>query len=123
MKRKALMAALLVCCFCVCLAGAIADMSGKWTGSVKAPDGNDVALVYVFKVDGAKLTGTVQQVGDDNVAQIDSGKVTGNDMTFSVTNTEGVLIRHNGKYYGDSVSMNFYFNGTKFHTTLKRADN
>jgi hypothetical protein len=123
MKRKAVIAALLVCCFCVCMAVVLADLSGKWTGLVKTPDGNDLTLIYVFKVDGEKLTGTVRQQNEAIETKLDSGKVIGNDITFSVTNTDGVLIRHNGKYYGDSISMNFDFNGTKFHTTLKRADN
>ena len=122
MKTKIFTTIGLVCFIMVCFA-AIADLSGKWTGSLTAPGGNATTLIYVFKVDGDKLTGTVQQEGDSGAAPIDSGKITGNNITFSVTTSDGTLIRHNGVFYGDSVSMNFVYNGAKFHTTLKRADN
>jgi hypothetical protein len=119
MKRKIITTTALVCCFMVCLA-AIADLSGKWTGMIKTPDGNDLKINYVFKVDGNKLTGTAQ--GDGQPAPIDSGKINGNDFSFSVSNPEGVIFKHTGKYYGDSVSMNIDVNGTKIHATLLRDD-
>ncbi len=83
MKIRIFTTTALVCCFMVCLA-AIADLSGKWTGIVKTPDGNDLKINYVFKVDGNKLTGTAQ--GDGEPAPIDSGKINGNDFSFSVSN-------------------------------------
>jgi len=121
MKKTIFTTVALVCCFVVCFA-IIADLSGKWTGNVKGPDGSDIALTYVFKVDGDKLTGNVQQNGDSGAAQIDSGKIVGNNITFSVTTSDGTVIPHNGVFYGDSVGMNFNYQGMKFHTTLKRAD-
>ena len=121
MKRRIFTTAALVCCFMLCFA-IVADLSGKWMGTVKGPDGSDIVLTYVFKVDGDKLSGTVQQQGDSGAAQIDSGKISGNNITFSVTTSNGTVIPHNGVFYGDSVGMNFNFNGTKFHTTLKRDD-
>lgn len=109
----------LVCCFMVCFA-AIADLSGKWTGMIKTPDGNDLRINYVFKVDGDKLTGTAQ--GDGDPTPIDSGKISGNDFSFSISNPQGAVFKHTGKYYGDSVSMNINVNGVNIHSTLKRAD-
>jgi hypothetical protein len=101
-------------------AAAVADMSGKWIGSLKDPDGNDHTLHLVFKVDGEKLTGTAQAEGDP--LNIDEGKVTGNDFSFKVTDHQGEVIPVYGKYVaeGDSVSLNFEQNGAKFHLTLKR---
>ena len=122
MKTRIFTTMALVCCFVVCFA-IIADLSGKWTGNVKGPNGSDIALTYVFKVDGDKLTGTVEQQGDAEPAKLDSGKVVGNNITFSVTTSDSTVIPHNGVFYGDSVGMNFTFQGMKFHTTLKRADN
>ena len=122
MKKRIFTTISLVCCLVICFA-AIADLSGKWTGLIKTPDGNDVTLIYIFKVDGDKLTGTVQQQGEGEAAKIDSGKVAGNDITFSVTNQDGLVIPHNGKFYGYSIGMDINFNGAKFHTTLKRAEN
>ena len=120
MKRKAFITTVLVCCFIVCLA-AIADINGKWTGTVHTPDGNEAKITYVFKIDGDRLTGTGES--NDNEIKIDSGKVSGVDIKFSVTTPEGITIPHQGKYFaaGDSISMDVNYQGTKMHTTLKRA--
>lgn len=120
MSKKLFTTAALVCCFMICLAAIAADLSGKWTGVVKTPDGEDVTLTYIIKVDGDKLTGTAQAKG--NAVTINEGQINGNDFTFKITDTEGVVIPHSGKFYpeADSVSMNIDYNGTKMHTTLKR---
>ncbi len=113
--------AAVICSFVIFLAAAIADMSGKWTGSITGPDGNNIDLTYTLKVDGDKLTGKALAQGLE--LNIDSGQVSGNDMKFSVTNPEGVTIPHAGKYFadGDSISMNIQYQEMKFHATLKRA--
>lgn len=120
MSRKLFTTAALVCCFMICLAAVVADLSGKWTGVVRTPDGQDVTLTYVMKVDGDKLTGTGEANG--NTVTINEGKIIGNDFTFKITDTEGLIIPHSGKFYpeADSVSMNIDYNGAKMHTTLKR---
>jgi hypothetical protein len=121
MKKGVFTPAVLVCCFMACFA-IIVDLSGKWMGNVKGPDGSDIVLIYVFKVEGDKLTGTVQQQNEADATQIDSGKINGNNITFSVTTSDGTVIPHTGIFYGDSVGMNFNYQGMKFHTILKRAD-
>jgi hypothetical protein len=73
----------------VCFA-AIADMSGKWTGKITTPDGNDLQISYVLKVDGDKPTGTA--LGDGSPTGIDSGVVKGNDFTFNVSNPQGPFL-------------------------------
>jgi len=120
MSKKLFTTVALVCCFVVCLAAMVAELSGKWTGSVTDPDGQEVTLTYNIKVDGDKLTGTGESNG--NTADIYDGKITGNDFTFKVTNTEGVVIPHKGKYYpeADSVGMDIDFKSIKFHCKLKR---
>jgi hypothetical protein len=122
MKRKILITSLLICLVTVCFA-AIADLSGKWAGSIKGTDGNDHALHLVFKAEGDKLTGTAQSDQGDPLT-INEGKVTGNDFTFKVTDPEGNTIPVDGKYIaaGDSVSMNFVESSVKFHVTLKREN-
>lgn len=115
--KKALSTILLVCCVAVCLA-VIADLAGKWTCSIKTPDGQEFPLTYTFKVDGTKLTGTASS--PEGEVPLDSGKVNGSDFTFQVS-VNGMVIAHTGKYYGDSVGMNIDINGQKIHTTLKRA--
>jgi hypothetical protein len=121
MKRKALITTALVCCFMICLAAVITDANGKWTGSVKGPDGNNIDLTYTIKIDGNKLTGEAE--AQSLTLKLDSGVVNGNDLKFSITNPEGVNIPHSGKYFaqGDSISMNIDYQGYKMHSTLKRA--
>lgn len=115
--KKNLLTTILIFCCAICFA-AIADLSGKWSGVLKTPDGNELPLTYNFKIDGNKLTGTAEAQGAE--VAIDSGKVNGKDFTFQITNTNGIVIPHHGTYYGDSVGMNLDFQGIKFHCTLKR---
>jgi hypothetical protein len=118
MKRRLFTTVALVCCFLVCLA-VIDDMQGKWSGVIKTGDGNELSVVYVFKIDGEKLTGTAQ--GQSDPRPITDGKIiNGTDFTFNVTNPAGMVFHHSGKYYGDSVGVDIETNGMKFHTTLKR---
>ncbi len=120
MKRKLSITAALICSFAICMAAIFADLNGKWSGNITTPDGQEVTLTYNIKVDGEKLTGTGESNG--NSVDINEGSLKGDSFTFKVTNSDGMVIPHSGKYYaqGDSVSLNIDFNGTKFHTTLKR---
>ena len=120
MSKKLITTTALVCCFMICLAAVIADLTGKWSGDIKTPDGQEITLTYNLKVDGDKITGTGESQG--STVNIDEGKLTGNNITFKITNTDGIVIPHTGKYYpeADSIGMDLDFNGTKFHATLKR---
>jgi hypothetical protein len=121
MKRKILTTVLIVCCFAaVCIAAVFADMNGKFSGVLNAPDGNQYPLTYTFTVNGDKLTGNLDT--SQGIVSIDSGKVSDNNMTFNVT-VENRVYAHKGKYFaqGDSISMDVDFAGTKAHTTLQRA--
>jgi len=122
MKRKIVTTAALVCCFVVCFAAVLADLNGKWIGSIKAPDGNYYPITYIINANGDKLTGSVQVEGDPKI--INDGKINGADFTFAITVDDGKTIPHTGKYYadGDSIAMNIDYEGAKLHTTLKRAD-
>jgi hypothetical protein len=80
-----------------------------------------VVVTYTINVDGEKVTGLAETFGHS--IKIEDGKVNGNDFTFNITNNDGVVIPHTGKFYseGDSVGMSMDYNGVKFHTTLKRV--
>ncbi|MEO6719670.1 MAG: hypothetical protein ABIN67_04850 [Ferruginibacter sp.] len=119
MKRKITTTIALVFSFMVCLAAAVGDLNGKWTGSLNTPDGNEIPLSFNFKVDGDKLTGTA--AGPDGEMPISDGKISGSDFTFNL-DFNGSSIAHTCKYYseGDSVSVNIDFNGAKMHAQLKR---
>jgi hypothetical protein len=119
MKAKTIITTALVLSFIVCFAAAVADLSGKWTGTLKTPDGSEFPLSYTFKLDGDKLTGTGS--GPNGDTPITAGKVNGTDFTFNL-NVNDADIAHTCKYYsdGDSISVNINFNGAKMHAQLKR---
>jgi hypothetical protein len=119
MKTKLLLTTLLIGCFMVCLA-VVADLNGKWSGTFNAPDGNQYPLTYSFKIDGSSLTGTLDAGGMS--VPIDSGKVNGDAVSFSVA-VQGVTYTHTGKYFaaGDSVGLDVTFAGNKSHIGLKRG--
>jgi hypothetical protein len=119
MKRKLYITTALLACVMLCFA-AIASLDGKWNATFTAPDGSQYPLTYTFKVDGDKLTGTLDAVGE--TVTIDSGMVKGDDVSFNVT-AQGVTYKHVGKYYaaGDSIAADVTFEGGKSHMTIKRA--
>ena len=86
-----------------------ADVAGKWTGQVPAAQGQaESAITFVFKVDGDDLTGTInnsQQPGD---VELKEGKVTGEDITFSLTRNIGgtdMKVVWKGKISGDEIKF------------------
>jgi hypothetical protein len=120
MTRRLFTTMALLCCVLVCFTF-VAGIAGKWTSSIKTPDGNDFPLSYTFKIDGDKLTGTA--TSPRGVLQIADGKVTGDaDFTFTLPVNDGT-VKHTGKYYaaGDSIGLDVNFKDMKLHTTLKRV--
>ena len=119
MKRKLFITAALLCSFAVAFA-AFADLSGKWAGTLAAPDGNEYPLNYTFKVDNGQLTGS----GGSPQGSVDitEGKVKGDSLSFAI-DVNGVKVLNTGKYFsaGDSISLNVDYQGYKMHSTLKRA--
>jgi len=120
MKIKTLTTTAVLCCFIVCLA-VVADLTGKWTGTLKTPDGDEMPINYTFKVDGDKLTGVGSSPQGD--IAITDGKINGSAFSFTVS-FNGTDIKNTGKFYAeaDSVGLDINYNETKMHTTLKRAD-
>ena len=101
---------------------AATDMTGTWTGSMSTPDGNNFALTFVFKQDGAKLTGTVAGPQGDPLT-IDNGKVDGDNFSFTVT-FNGMTITHTGTVTGDEIKMTSKSDSADFpplQLTLKRS--
>jgi len=96
---------------CVLTAGPAlaADVAGKWTGQVPAAQGQaESVITFVFKVDGDNLTGTInnsQQPGD---VELKEGKVTGDDITFSLTRNIGgtdTKVVWKGTIAGDEIKF------------------
>ena len=120
MKRKIFTTTVLVCCIMVCFAIA-ADLAGKWTGTLKTPDGNEIPLTYVLKTDSGKLTGTAA-TPEGEIPITDGKLLNATDFSFNVS-VNGADYKHTGKFYaaGDSVGLYIDANGMKLHTTLKRG--
>jgi len=118
MKKKIFSTATLVCiCFFVCLA-VVADLTGKWGGALKTPNG-DLPVKYTFKVDGDKLTGSADS--DQGSLPIADGKISGNNFTFTL-DFNGTILKNVGKFYGDSVTIDIDYQGTNLHGLLKRIE-
>ncbi|UFH56959.1 hypothetical protein [Spirosoma sp. KNUC1025] len=122
MKRKILVTTLLMSSALICFA-ALADLGGKWQGGISLPDGNTYPVTYEFTLNGSQLSGKATAEGPSKT--ISEGKVNGVDFSFSITDDDGQLIPHTGKYFaeGDSISLNVTYQGSKLHATLKRAKN
>ena len=102
-----------------------ADVSGKWKAEFTTPDGQSRTTTFAFQVDGAKLTGTVGSVMGE--AKIDDGKVSGDEISFSVTRNFGgndVKMLYKGKVAGEEIkfTVSVAEMDRTFEMTAKRAN-
>lgn len=84
-----------------------ADVSGKWTAQVPGRNDQVRPVNFDFKVDGDKLTGTVSG-GQGQPAPIADGKISGDNISFSVTMERGgntVKQTYTGKVSGNEIQM------------------
>ena len=79
-----------------------ADLTGRWLGKLTLPDGNEIDLVYTFKVDGEALTGSLATPNGD--LPISDGKVQGDEFSFSLSFGEQ-SIPMKGKVTGDTLRI------------------
>lgn len=115
MIRKSLTIGMIVTAFAaICLA---ADASGKWEGTITGPNG-EIKLVFTFKVEGEKLTGTVESPRGER--QITDGKVSGDDLSFKVAAGENEMT-YRGKVSGDVINMKSQGPWGEREMALKRA--
>jgi hypothetical protein len=106
---------LLVTVFALVLSAATAlaaDVTGKWSGEMKTPDGNAFPISYSLKQDGMKVTGTTE--GPGGTIEIQDGKVDGEKVTFSI-NFEGgngpMKITFTGTLTGEELTMSMGMEG------------
>lgn len=87
-----------------------ADVAGKWSAQMPGRDGNTREVAMNFKVEGDKLTGTIGgQRGD---AEISDGKVSGDEISFSVVR----------EFQGNQVKLNYtgHVSGDEIHFKVQR---
>jgi len=83
-----------------------ADVNGKWVAQVPGRGGQTRETTFNFKLEGAKLTGTVSGMQGDQ--PISDGKVAGDDISFVVVaNFQGneIKLNYKGKVSGDEIKM------------------
>lgn len=88
------------------LAAAAADVSGTWKATAEGPNGT-MERTFVFKVDGAKLSGetTSNVVGK---SAIDDGKVDGDNVLFNITvkfQDNEMKVSYKGKITGTNIKF------------------
>jgi hypothetical protein len=83
-----------------------ADATGKWVAETQGRNG-PTQTTFTFKVDGAKLTGTMQGAQGDPI-EITEGKVDGDNISFVVVRSMGgneMKMTYKGKVAGDEIKM------------------
>jgi hypothetical protein len=102
-----------------------ADVTGKWTASVPGRNNNPREVVYNFKADGEKLTGTTSGMGGQSV-EITDGKISGDDISFKTKvefNGNSMVFSYKGKVSGDEIKFSMQREGgdQSREFTAKRA--
>jgi hypothetical protein len=64
-------------------------IAGRWEGKISRPDAEEITVTYTFKVDGEKLTGTVNSPRGERT--IEKGKVKGDELSFEVAAGDNVM--------------------------------
>ena len=103
------------------LTASAADVGGKWKATYETPDGQARESTFDFKVDGAKLTGTVSSPRGEST--ISDGKISGDEISFSVVrNIQGsdVKLMYKGKVSGAEIKFNVSFGDREFEIVAKR---
>ena len=100
------------------LVAAAADISGTWKADFTTPDGTARSNTFTFKVDGAKLTGSVS--GGQDETPITNGKISGDDVSFTADRPFGTFT-YVGKVSGDEIKLKVTFNDQSFDIVAKRA--
>ena len=83
-----------------------ADVSGKWSGEMPARNGETRATTFTFNANGDQLTGTMSGPGGD--VALESGKVSGEALSFSVTLNFGgnsIKVLFKGKVEGNQIKF------------------
>jgi len=95
------------------IAAFAADISGTWKGTAEGGPNGSLERTFVFKQDGAKLTGetTSQMLGKSTITD---GKVEGDDISFNITaSMQGneLKLTYKGKISGDTIALTSEISG------------
>ena len=82
-----------------------ADVTGKWVAQSSSQQG-DFQITLVFKMDGTKVTGTLDNSQMPGEVAINDGKVNGDEISFFILRKMGesdMKIVWKGKIAGDEI--------------------
>ena len=80
-----------------------ADVNGKWVAHVPGAQGQgDSDIALVFKEDGEKLTGTLNNSQAPGDVELNEGRVRGDEISFSLMRN-GLKIIWKGKISGEEI--------------------
>ena len=86
-----------------------ADVAGKWVAHVPGAQGQDDSdITFVFKVDGEKLTGTLNNSQAPGDVELNEGKISGDEISFSLIRKIGdndMKVVWKGKISGDEIKF------------------
>ena len=122
--KLSLFSVLALCLFLVSAAPAsAADVDGKWSGSIDAPNG-PVNIAFTFKADAATLTGSTTGPDGMEVA-LKEGKIDGNNLSFKVTLDFGGMpleLSYKGVMNGKDMKLTIDFMGMPIDVNVKKAN-
>ena len=101
-----------------------ADPSGKWTWEMEGRDGQKRSQNLTLKAEGDKLTGAM--AGRQGERPIENGKISGDEISFSMTmqmGGESRKMNYKGKIVGDELKLNMSAEGGQMNRDFvaKRA--
>ena len=100
-----------------------ADVTGTWKGTAETPNGT-VERTFVFKAEGAKLTGETssQMMGKSTITD---GKIDGDNVSFTITvkfQDNEMKLNYKGRVSGDQIKFDVEgANGIALQYVAKRV--
>jgi hypothetical protein len=97
------------------------DVDGTWKATANGPNGT-MERTFVFKTDGAKLTGeTVSSIFGKST--VEDGKVDGNNIAFSLTvkfQDNEMKVEYKGKVSGSDIELTALVRGQELQWKGKK---
>jgi hypothetical protein len=87
----------------VSLSGFASGIDGNWAAHMKAPDGTEMEISFVFKTDSAKLTGVVKLPNGD--FEISNSNINGKDFSFEISYNDTTITSNCTLNEDDTINM------------------
>lgn len=118
MKRLFITGVMLIAGIFILSANA-SQVDGRWTTIVPTPDGGEMELFYVFKVDGEKLTGMVSSPMGETM--INNGRVGENEYSFDIDAGMGYPLVHKFRLAGEIIRITVTIDGYPYEFVLTKV--